>query len=958
MTAQNRNLRVVFIAAICFVVVLSVFSYNRINALIDTSALVNHTTKVTLELEKVIGNLKDAETGHRGYLLTHDSLFLEPFTNGLIEYSQNIKELKQLTLENPEQHQSLETVERLANNREDYLYKTLEIDKVRTPSADELLFGKKIMDSLRTEVNIMITRENDLLGNRNEQLLKETKIAPTMLLILSLLALVILVFSFVKLNRSLIRAQKLKMEISDSILSRKQIEASEIELQSLVKQAPVSIVLFEGESLVTKVANETALRLMGKTAEEVLGKRIDDYFPDQLERKSIYLKVFKTGIPYLGKAVELKFTRYGQQHIGYYDLSYTPWYDAQGKIKGVMSVGVEVTEKILAQNKIEESKRLYETITQNTPDLIYVFDLNARFIYANEALLTMWGSTWEQSIGKSLLEIGYEPWHAEMHEREISEIIATKKSIRGEVSFPHATLGKRIYDYILVPVIDQHGNVEAIAGTTRDITQQIETRKHIEESEKRFRDMVEQAPVSICVLRGKNYVVELANDKQLKLWGKTKEEVMNIPVFTAIPEGAGQGYEELLDDVFNTGKPFAAHELPTTIIRNGTYETFYTSFVYEPLYNSEGIIDGIISVATDSTEQVVSRKKIEESEERFRSLAETLPQLVWIADVHGKMEFASKRWEEYSGVKPSGEKEWKAIVHPEDYEHINAVWMHCLSSGDIYRYDVRLKNKDGEYRWFSVNGEPVLNTQNKIEKWVGAFTDIHDQKIKEEKKDEFISIASHEMKTPLTTAKAYLQMLELMLDNNNDEANLYAKKASQSVERLNELISELLDVSKIRLGKLNYTITTFNFNELLDSTVENIQLTSTSHTIIKTGKVKDEVTGDKERLQQVIINLLTNAIKYSPRAEKVFINVEQENDKIKVAVKDTGIGIAQQSLDKIFEKYHRVEEHSVRFQGLGIGLFISYEIIQRHHGKLWAESEPGKGSTFYFTLPVNINTHI
>ncbi|MBP9796189.1 MAG: CHASE3 domain-containing protein, partial [Chitinophagales bacterium] len=323
MTAQNRNLRVVFIAAICFVVVLSVFSYNRINALIDTSALVNHTTKVTLELEKVIGNLKDAETGHRGYLLTHDSLFLEPFTNGLIEYSQNIKELKQLTLENPEQHQSLETVERLANNREDYLYKTLEIDKVRTPSADELLFGKKIMDSLRTEVNIMITRENDLLGNRNEQLLKQTKIAPTLLLILSLLALVILVISFVKLNKSLIRAQKLKMEISDSILSRKLIEASEIELQSLVKQAPVSIVLFEGESLVTKIANETALQLMGKTAEEVLGKRIDDYFPDQLERKSIYLKVFKTGIPYLGKAVELKFTRSGQQHIGYYDLSYT-----------------------------------------------------------------------------------------------------------------------------------------------------------------------------------------------------------------------------------------------------------------------------------------------------------------------------------------------------------------------------------------------------------------------------------------------------------------------------------------------------------------------------------------------------------------------------------------------------------------------------------------------------------
>ena len=118
MTTQNRNLRVVFIAAICFVVFLSVFSFNRINALIDTSALVNHTTKVTLELEKVIGNLKDAETGHRGYLLTHDSIFLEPFTNGLIDYSQNIKELKELTSQYPDQIQSLETVERLAKKRE------------------------------------------------------------------------------------------------------------------------------------------------------------------------------------------------------------------------------------------------------------------------------------------------------------------------------------------------------------------------------------------------------------------------------------------------------------------------------------------------------------------------------------------------------------------------------------------------------------------------------------------------------------------------------------------------------------------------------------------------------------------------------------------------------------------------------------------------------------------------
>jgi PAS domain S-box-containing protein len=125
----------------------------------------------------------------------------------------------------------------------------------------------------------------------------------------------------------------------------------------------------------------------------------------------------------------------------------------------------------VAKEELEGRKRLYETITNNTPDLIYVFDLQYRFTYANEALLTMWGKTAEEGIGKKLLDNGYEPWHAEMHEREIDQVVATRQSLRGEVSFPHAILGKRIYDYIFVPVINEQGEVEAVAGTTRDITE-------------------------------------------------------------------------------------------------------------------------------------------------------------------------------------------------------------------------------------------------------------------------------------------------------------------------------------------------------------------------------------------------------------------------------------------------------------------------------------------------------
>jgi PAS domain S-box-containing protein len=482
---------------------------------------------------------------------------------------------------------------------------------------------------------------------------------------------------------------------------------------------------------------------------------------------------------------------------------------------------------------------------------------------------------------------------------------------------------------------------------------QLEKNKHIEASQKELKSLIKQAPVAITLLEGENLLLQVANDTALQLMGKTEQEVNNKPLNEIFPELAER--QKIYKQVFNSGIPYEGKEVEVNFNRNGEKNNAYYNLNYLPWYNSEGKIKGVMGVGVDVTVQVLTRKKIQESEERFRSLAQTLPQLVWVTDAQGNAEFASLRWKEFSGIEPGGEEEWRAIVHPDDYDNINAAWVHSLTTGNLYMFDVRLKNKHGEYIWHTAKGEPVLDKENNIVKWVGAFTDIQDQKIIEEKKDEFISIASHEMKTPLTTAKAYLQMLELSLYENNEDANLYAKKASQSVNRLNELISELLDVSKIRLGKLNYTISTFNFTDMVDSTVENLQLTTPTHTIIKNGKVWDEVTGDKERLQQVVINLLTNAIKYSPGAAKVSITMEQENDSIKVSVKDWGIGITQESLTKIFEKYHRVEEHSVHFQGLGIGLFISYEIIQRHHGKLWAESEPGKGSTFYFTIPVNSN---
>ena len=359
----------------------------------------------------------------------------------------------------------------------------------------------------------------------------------------------------------------------------------------------------------------------------------------------------------------------------------------------------------------------------------------------------------------------------------------------------------------------------------------------------------------------------------------------------------------------------------------------------------------------DITDRKQAEEKLKESESRFRSLADQSPMIVYLVepDATATMSYFNKSWLDYTGqtFDEAISMAWDGIVHPDDLQEVLDIYIPAFLDRRPYTLPaIRLRRHDGEYRWHLFKGNPRYFNGGEFAGFVGVGFDVHEQKINEERKDEFISLASHEMKTPLTTAKAYLQVLERFLDDSSGNANVYAKKASQSINRLNELISELLDVSKIQLGKLNYSITTFNFNNMVDSTVENMQLISLTHAIIKTGKVGNDVFGDKARLQQVLINLLTNAIKYSPGAEKVFLNVEQENNMIKVSVRDNGIGIAEQSFDKIFDKYYRVEEHSMVFQGLGIGLFISHEIIQRHNGKLWVESETGKGSTFYFTLPV------
>ncbi len=262
---------------------------------------------------------------------------------------------------------------------------------------------------------------------------------------------------------------------------------------------------------------------------------------------------------------------------------------------------------------------------------------------------------------------------------------------------------------------------------------------------------------------------------------------------------------------------------------------------------------------------------------------------------------------------------------------------------------------DGEFeRWSVAKARPVFDERGNITLVISLIHDITDRVLAEQRKDEFISMASHELKTPVTSLKGFTHVLQRRLKKLQDEQGLhFLGRIDIQLNKLSRLISELLDVSGMQAGKLVFQAETFDLDELIQETVENLQPTTSTHRLLIEGKAHTQIVGDKDRLGQVLINLLTNSIKYSPHANKVIIGASRRPGEVIVSVQDFGIGISKLHQEKIFERFYRVTDEAEKtYPGLGIGLYLSYEIVKRHHGQMWVESSKGEGSTFYIALPL------
>ncbi|TCC88076.1 PAS domain S-box protein [Pedobacter frigiditerrae] len=494
---------------------------------------------------------------------------------------------------------------------------------------------------------------------------------------------------------------------------------------------------------------------------------------------------------------------------------------------------------------------------------------------------------------------------------------------------------------------------EKLQSLNSELEERVNARtKELADSEARLRYMLADAPVAIAVFSGRDLVVESANKKVLEAWGKT-DEIIGKPLHIGVPELVGQDFLTILDEVFTSSQPFYGNEVRALIEQNGVIEEVYSNFVYHPLKDDAGSTTSIMLVANVVTEQVKARKVIEESEQRFRFMLNAIPQQVWTATPDGALDYVNDVicadfGDSTAEIVGNG---WQKYIHPEDLPKALIHWRNALETGTEYLVEFRLLFADGSYKWHLARALPFVE-DGQIKSWIGTNTNIDVQKENEQKKDEFISIASHELKTPLTSVKAFNQLMSRT--NDPEKLTKYISKSAEHITKLEKLITDLLDVTKINAGKMNYTMQAFDFTAMVKESIDNVQHGTNTHQIVLEQADAIEYHGDHFRLEQVMNNFLTNAIKYSPEGNQVLVNCKLENNNIIVSVKDFGVGIEEHSLDKLFDRYYRVDNTAMRFEGLGLGLFISSEILKRHQGSFWLESELGKGSTFYFRLPIEM----
>ena len=405
-----------------------------------------------------------------------------------------------------------------------------------------------------------------------------------------------------------------------------------------------------------------------------------------------------------------------------------------------------------------------------------------------------------------------------------------------------------------------------------------------------------------------------------------------------------------------------AYDLEYRVLRHdGEYEWFKVRG--RAIRDATGAVAGWIGTAVNINDLKETEARLRESEERFRTLADNVSQLVWMADSQGSVFWYNQRWFDFAGgtLEEMAGWGWTKLVHPDDVTRVVERIKRAWEAGEPWEDTFQVRREDGCYRWFLVRAAPIRDARGNVVRWFGTHTDVTEQRAAQEmlreadrRKDEFLATLAHELRNPLAPIRSGLDVLSRA----RDEATRH--RAERTIERqlghMVRLVDDLLDVSRISRGKIELQRTRLPVSAVIETAVE------TSGPSIEEGRhelcvsIHDElwVDGDLTRLAQVVANLLNNAAKYTPTGGRIDVDVRADGRDVVIAVSDSGIGIEREVLPHVFELFTRGGAHRGRaFGGLGIGLSLVTNLVQMHGGTVTAESPGvGHGSTFTVRLPL------
>jgi two-component system CheB/CheR fusion protein len=665
----------------------------------------------------------------------------------------------------------------------------------------------------------------------------------------------------------------------------------------------------------------------------------------------------------------------------------------------------DITERKKAEEVIRKSEEQFRQLVKGLPAAVYSCDAEGRIVFYNDAAVKLWGR--KPEVGKDLWHSVFQMFNPDGTPIPIESnpITITLKEGRpvhsAEVVIERPDGGRSILLAYPQPEFRLSGEIKGAINMLIDVTDQVLARKKVEESEHRYRTLIEEASVATALYEGPDLIVQYANDIMLSYWGKDKS-VIGKKLIEGVPELQGQPFISVLKKVYTSGESYTGIEEKANLSVNNKLETYYFNFTYKALRDKDGVIYGIHHMAIDVTSQVFAKKGLEESERKFRQMAELMPQKISSADATGKIFYYNKSWLDYTGLSldeliAAGREKF---IHPDDLTEAMKWWQKSLETGDTFEREVRILNKNGDYKWHLTRATSVTDETGKIINWISAATEIQGQveqreileksvvnrthellSANEELKrinkelEAFAYVSSHDLQEPL---RKILTFSGRILENENKKLSDKSKRdfniMKDAAVRMQTLIDDLLSFSRISTADRKYERTDLQI--IIDKVKEEFKDTIEEKQAIIEARELCTVNVIRFQFYQLLQNLIGNALKFSRpdqpphiiirsvilkgstlKKEKFTLQDEMiekiipDEDYCHITITDNGIGFENEFKEKIFEVFQKLHSKD-EYAGTGIGLAIVKKIVDNHHGFITATSNLNKGTAFDIYMPV------